>query len=324
MHHDGAMAVYGFIGLGLMGAPMARNLAAARCPRGDTVLVWNRTPGRDDDAVAAGAQRAEDPVQLVADSDVVVVMLPDLPQLQELVNGSPGLLSAVRTPTVLVLGSTVSPTRVREYGAELAERTGGLVRLIDAPVSGGPEGAEEAALSIMVGGDDDAVATATPALEAMGSTVRHVGALGGGSLAKACNQMVVSATVIALSEATTLAESAGVDVPALLDILGGGLARSRLLELKYDNLVQHRYPATGPAKYMTKDLGFVEETAITTGAALAQAEVSRSLFTALLEAGLGEEDMSSVHELIRRRSGLTTGPAAGGSDGTGTASTTGR
>ncbi|MGH3425464.1 MAG: NAD(P)-dependent oxidoreductase, partial [Nocardioidaceae bacterium] len=267
--------------------------------------VWNRTPGRDGAVVARGADRVGEPADLLAAVDAAIVMLPDLAQLEELVDGPAALLSKVTTRTVLVVCSTVSPTAVREFAERVTGSTGGLVTLLDAPVSGGPEGAAAGSLSIMVGGDEEDVVTARPALDAMGKTVRHVGALGAGSLAKACNQMVVSATMIALAEAATLAESAGVDVPALLDILAGGLAGSRLLELKRDNLVGHTYAATGPARYMLKDLGFVHRAAEETGAAVDQAELSRGVFTALHDAGLGDEDMSVVHELIRRRSGLT-------------------
>jgi 2-hydroxy-3-oxopropionate reductase len=296
-----SMKTYGFIGLGSMGAPMAARLAAHCAERGDRLLVWNRSGGRDTAASALGATVASDPAELVAGSDVVVVMLPDLPQLIELTDGPAKLLSAVRTPTVLVVCSSISPHGARSYAAHAAELTEGLVEVVDAPVSGGPEGANSGTLAIMVGGSDAAVAMAWPALTSMGTTVRHLGPTGSGSLAKACNQMVVAATMIALAEASVLAESAGVDVAGLLDVLAGGYAASRLLEVKRDNLIARSYSPAGKAAYMVKDLGFVRAESRRTGVEVEQAEVSLATFTAVAQAGLGEQDMSVVHRVIRDR-----------------------
>lgn len=298
------MTVYGFLGLGMMGAPMAQNLADAAGARGDRLLVWNRTPGRDRAAVARGAERVEEPADLLAAADVAVVMLPDLVQLRDLVDGPAGILSKVSSRTVLVVGSTVSAAAAREFAEHVSGSTHGRVSVIDAPVSGGPEGAAAGTLSIMVGGADEDVALARPALDAMGTTVRHVGAVGAGSLAKACNQMVVSATMVAIAEAATLAEAAGVDVRALLDVLGGGLANSRVLELKGDNMVSHTYGTAGLARYMSKDLEFVRQAVEATGVRLDQAALSRSIFDAVDAAGLGDQDMSVVQALVRQRSGL--------------------
>jgi 2-hydroxy-3-oxopropionate reductase len=155
----------------------------------------------------------------------------------------------------------------------------------------------------MVGGSDDAVSVAWPALTAMGTTVRHLGPIGSGALAKACNQMVVAATLIALSEASVLAESAGVDVGGLLDILAGGFGASRVLEVKRPNLVSNTYPPTGKASYMVKDLGFVEAESQLTRTPLAQAALSLDLYRAVAEAELGDQDVSVVHALIRGRAG---------------------
>jgi 2-hydroxy-3-oxopropionate reductase len=295
------MKTYGFLGLGSMGAPMAAQLASRCAERGDRLLVWNRSRGREADLLAEGAEVAHDTAQLLTDCDVVVVMLPDLAQLIELTDGPAKLLSAVRTPTVLVICSSISAEGARTYANHAAELTEGLVQVIDAPVSGGPEGANAGTLAIMVGGTDAAVAAAWPALTAMGSTVRHLGAIGAGSLAKACNQMVVAATMIALSEASVLAESAGVDAAGLLDVLSGGYAASRVLEVKRDNLISRTYAPTGKAAYMVKDLEFVRSEAQLTGARVEQAELSLATFIAAAEAGMGEDDMSVVHRLIRRQ-----------------------
>jgi 2-hydroxy-3-oxopropionate reductase len=295
------MTTYGFVGLGSMGAPMAVRLAARCVERGDRLLVWNRSSGRDAAVLAEGAEVARDPAQLAAACDVVVVMLPDLPQLIELTDGPGGLLGEVQTPTVLVICSSISPEGARDYAEHAAELTGGLVQVVDAPVSGGPEGASAGTLAIMVGGSEAAVAAAWPALTALGATVRHLGPIGSGSLAKACNQMVVAATMIALSEASVLAESAGVDTAGLLDVLGGGYASSRVLEVKKHNLISRTYPPAGKAAYMVKDLEFVRAEAELTGARVGQAELSLAMFAAVADAGLGDQDMSVVHQVIREQ-----------------------
>ena len=305
--HDVGMRTYGFLGLGSMGAPMAVNLAKYCSAKGDRLLVWNRSPGRSGAAVAAGAINSGSPADLAAASEVVVVMLPDLPQLVELTDGPVQLLSGVRHPTVLAVCSSISPQTVRSYAEHAARLTDGLVQVIDAPVSGGTEGATDGKLAIMVGGDEAAITTAWPALTAMGTTVRHLGPIGSGALAKACNQMVVAATMIALSEACVLAESAGVDVAGLLDVLAGGFAGSRVLEVKTDNLTSGTYVPTGQAVYMMKDLGFVHAEAQHTGVTVAQADLSLDIYRDVADAGLGGEDVSVVHKLIRSRAPLNQG-----------------
>jgi 2-hydroxy-3-oxopropionate reductase len=301
---DVGMRTYGFIGLGSMGAPMATQLAVHCRDRGDRLLVWNRNRARETELLAAGATAADSPADLVAACDVVIVMLPDLPQLVELTDGPAKLLSGVRTPTVLVICSSIAPDGARSYARHAAELTRELVQVVDAPVSGGPEGANAGTLAIMAGGTEAAMDAAWPALSAMGSTVRHLGPIGSGSLAKACNQMVVAATMIALSEATVLAEASGVDVAGLLDVLAGGYAASRVLEVKRENFITRRYSAAGKAAYMVKDLEFVRAEAERSGASIEQARLSLATFAAVADAGLGDQDMSVVHQIIRERAQL--------------------
>jgi 2-hydroxy-3-oxopropionate reductase len=303
------MTRYGFIGLGSMGAPMAGHLADL-CDGGDhSLTVWNRTPGRDGALAGRGILSAGSPREILAGCEVVVVMLPDLEQLTELTDGPARLLDDVSTPTTVVICSSVSPQEVRGYADRVATMTGGLVGVVDAPVSGGVEGASAGTLAIMAGGSAADVALAWPALEAMGTTVRHLGPVGAGSLAKACNQMVVAATLIALSEASVLAESAGLSVPALLDILAGGFGASRVLEVKSANLTSNTYAPTGAARYMVKDLAFVTAESEITGAAVPQAELSAELFGSVLESGLGDLDVSVVHAVVRSRAGLPSSPS---------------
>jgi 2-hydroxy-3-oxopropionate reductase len=308
------MTTYGFIGLGSMGGPMAENLTAAMVATGDQVVVWNRSPGRDATVCALGAQRATGPADLIDRSSVVVLMVPDLAQIEELtvgLGGAAGVLARQVAPTVLVVCSSVSPQGIRAFGERVRVVSQGRVSVVDAPVSGGPEGAAAGSLAIMVGGDGTAVAAAWPALHAMGGTVRHLGGLGAGCLAKACNQMVVSATMIALSEATALAEAAGLDIDALLTVLGAGYAGSRVLETKGANLLEHRYPVGGRARYMVKDLASAAQETSRLGIELAQMSVSAALFEETVRAGLGDEDMSAVHEIVRARRRSDTGSAMG-------------
>ncbi len=302
------MTRYGFIGLGAMGAPMAGHLADLCDGGDDSLTVWNRTSGREGALAGRGVLIADSPRELLAGSEVVVVMLPDLAQLADLTDGPARLLEDVSTPTTVVICSSVSPLEVRSYAERVATMTGGLVGVVDAPVSGGVEGAAAGTLAIMAGGSAADVALAWPALEAMGTTVRHLGPVGAGSLAKACNQMVVAATLIALSEASVLAESAGLSVSALLDILAGGFGASRVLEVKSANLTSNTYAPTGAARYMVKDLAFVTAESDLTGAAVTQAELSAELFGSVLERGLGDLDVSVVHAVIRARAGLPSPP----------------
>jgi 2-hydroxy-3-oxopropionate reductase len=298
------MRTYGFIGLGSMGAPMATRLATHCLDKGDRLLVWNRNRARETALLDAGATASDSPAALVAACDVVIVMLPDLPQLIELTDGPAQLLSRVRTPTVLVICSSIAPDGARSYARHAAELTRGLVQVVDAPVSGGPEGASAGTLAIMAGGTDPAIAAALPALSAMGSTIRHLGPVGSGSVAKACNQMVVAATMIALSEATVLGAATGVDVSGLRDVLAGGYAASRVLEVKRQNLIARTYSAAGKAAYMVKDLEFVRTEAERSGTDIGQAQLSLATFAAVVDAGLGDQDMSVVHQIIRERAQL--------------------
>ncbi len=285
----------GVIGLGLMGAPMTENLLRA-CGDRD-VHVWARRPEAVDGLVDAGAHRAPDCRSLAAACAVVVVVLPDLPQLEDLLGGDDGLLAGVRAPTTLVVCSTVSPAGVRELAERLGADTGGLVRVVDAPVSGGPEGARDASLSIMVGGEAADVAAALPVLSAMGTPV-HLGPLGSGQVAKACNQLVVAATISALAEAAVIAERSGLDLATLMDVLGGGYAGSRVLATKGQKLVDHDHSVAGAARFMTKDLDAALAAAAATGTGTRVLPAVRRSYGELVDAGLGDLDMSVVQRHV--------------------------
>jgi 2-hydroxy-3-oxopropionate reductase len=285
----------GVIGLGVMGAPMTRNLLAA-APSGK-VSVYGRTQAKLAGLVAAGATAVPTPRELAEASEMVLVVLPDLPDLEGLLDGPDGLLAGVRRRTVLVVSSTVSPAGVRALAARLDEGTGGLLRVVDAPVSGGEDGAVAGTLSIMVGGDPADCEFVRPVLATMGTPVR-LGPLGAGQTAKACNQMIVAATMLALGEAAVIAERSGLDLAALLELLGGGYAGSRMLESRKQRLVEKDHSPSGAAKFMLKDLGFAAAAADETATATRQLPALRAAFAELVERGHGDEDISVVQAYI--------------------------
>jgi 2-hydroxy-3-oxopropionate reductase len=286
----------GFVGLGVMGRPMARNLVRA----GHRVVVWNRSAGPAAELAAAGATVARTPAELAAAAPVVLTMLPDLPQVEEVLRRDDGLLAGMHQGSVLVVMGTVSPVEVRDLGARLEPAA---VAVVDAPVSGGDVGAEQATLSIMVGGRPEDVTRVRPYLEAMGTTVDHLGPLGAGQLAKACNQIVVAATLTALSEALVLARRGGLDPQRVFAVLGGGLAASRVLEVKGPKLLGGDFRPGGAAAFQHKDLGFALAAARAEGVALPLTALVDQLYGAARWNGFGDDDHSVVVRVIERLAG---------------------
>ncbi|RIK14056.1 MAG: NAD(P)-dependent oxidoreductase [Acidobacteria bacterium] len=290
----------GFLGLGPMGMPMAHALADA----GLRVVAWNRTASRVDRLreLAPTVAVATTPREVARGAAIVVAMLPDLPQLEALLDGPDGLLAGWAEPETgggqpptLVVTSTVSPVRVAALGEEL--RTRG-VRLVDAPVSGGPAGAEDRRLSIMVGGEAEDVERVGPLLGAMGSTVRHLGPLGAGSLTKACNQAVVGATLVALGEAVRLAEAGGLDVGAVLEVLGGGLAGSEALRQKGGRYLSGDFTGGGNCRNQLKDHSIILEAGRRYAVRQPVSEVVRDLYAEVVERGDGDLDHSAVVKVL--------------------------
>jgi 2-hydroxy-3-oxopropionate reductase len=282
--HAGPIA---FLGLGRMGLPMSQNLARA----GFAVRAWNRSdrtgaePPDTDYTVTATAAAA------CAGASVIFTMLPDLAEVRQVCDSA---LSTAAPGAVVVVMGTVSPVGVRQWAAEL-ETTG--FRVVDAPVSGGDVGARDGQLSIMIGGADPDVATVPEPLRAMGSVLRHLGPLGAGQLAKACNQIVVATTLTALGEAITLGTKGGLDVDQLLDVLAGGLAGSRALEMKRELLSSHSFIPGGSASFQHKDLGFALESARAGSVALPVTAVVDQLFGAMRWTGRGENDHSGILQI---------------------------
>jgi 2-hydroxy-3-oxopropionate reductase len=291
--------VVGVIGLGVMGRPMAANILS-KSP-GVTVRVSARRPEVAEELVAAGAEWHETSASLADGADLIVLMLPDLPEVEAVLYGEDGILAGNHGDLILVICSTSSPTGVRALAARLHEDSLGRIRVVDAPVSGGEEGATAGTLSIMVGGDAEPVAAATSVLAACGRPV-HLGPLGAGQVAKACNQMIVAATVLALGEAAVLADRSGIDVGQLFELFGGGYAASRILETRGPRMVAEDYTPSGPAKYLLKDLRYAADVAEDTATRTALLPTLRSTFEDLVRSGLGESDMAVTRRYIEQRS----------------------
>ncbi|WP_235480345.1 NAD(P)-dependent oxidoreductase [Leifsonia sp. Leaf264] len=290
------------LGLGRMGEPIARRLLASL----GELTVWNRSIGKADALVEAGALLAPTPAEAAA--TVTLTVLTDLDDVEQLLGGPDGLLAGwqahgVEHP-VLVVHGTVSPVGIAALGARLADHG---VEVVDAPLSGGVAGAESGALSVMVGGAPDAVARAWPVLDAVGSTVIHLGALGTGETAKACNQVVVAATVTALSEALVLADASGIDRGALLRLFEGGLGSSEVLRQKKERWLSSDFAGGGSSSNQLKDLLFVTETARSHGLVLPVAVTLTDVFERAVRDGDGELDHSAIELSIARLAASGTG-----------------
>jgi 2-hydroxy-3-oxopropionate reductase len=288
----------GFIGLGIMGRPMARNLLKAGYP----LVVHSRSQGPVDEIVAAGARRAGSPREVAAQVEVLVTMLPNSPDVELVALGKDGIIEGARPGLLFIDMSTISPLVSRKVGEALRARG---VRMLDAPVSGGEKGAIDAALSIMIGGDKADVEAAMPVLSALGKTITHLGPLGAGGFTKLANQIVVAVNLTALGEALTLARKAGLDRELTLRALGGGLAGSRCLDQKTPNYVAGQYPPGFKIDLHFKDLGLIMEAGRALGVPLPATAVVQELFSALRVQGRGGLDHSGVITLLEDLAGLS-------------------
>lgn len=283
----------GILGLGAMGTPMALRLLAA----GRKVVIHTRRPRPD--LAAAGAVIAQSARELGKRASVVISMLPDLPQLSSLLDGPEGLLTEA-DELLLLIGSISSPVGVRHLAAELDHDTDGRIRVVDCPVSGGVDGATAGRLSIMIGGSDADAERAAAVLEPCGTSI-HLGPLGAGEVAKACNQMVVAATVLALGEASVLAERSGIDLRTMWTLLSGGYAGSNLLASRLEKLVTGNDEPSGVVKYLIKDLGFASDVATETNTAPLLLPALRDVYSELVDSGYGERDITVTRRFIENR-----------------------
>ena len=284
----------GFVGLGTMGLSMARNLRSA----GAELTVWNRTPGRAAELTAAGAVEAADPSEVGARSDIVVICVSDTPDVERVLFGARGLAEGLAPGALVIDCSTISPTATREFARRLAERGVGLV---DAPVSGGSEGARLATLTVFVGGSDADVARAMPVLEAMGRTITHMGPSGSGQASKAVNQVILAGSYLGLAEGLVLGIEAGLDPARLVAALSGGSAQSWVLANRSKNMIEDRYPLGFKLSLHRKDLGIALDLARTLGADLPLATMAARIEDELVARDHGSEDMSVLARAIRER-----------------------
>jgi 2-hydroxy-3-oxopropionate reductase len=282
----------GFVGLGIMGFPMAANLAAADY---EVTAYTRRREGAERLAAEAGATVADSPAAVADACEVVITMLPDSPQVTEVVAGDDGLLSTMRSGGLIVDMSTISPITARELEAAAGERGIGM---LDAPVSGGDVGAREGTLSIMVGGAAAGLERARPLLEVLGGSIVHVGGPGAGQIVKACNQLVVAQSIQAVSEALVLASKAGVSPAAMLDVLSAGLAGNKVMEVRRRNFLEHDFTPGFKVDLHVKDLGIVRDTAHEYGASLPGTALATQLMESLRANGRGAEDHSSLLSAI--------------------------
>jgi 2-hydroxy-3-oxopropionate reductase len=291
----------GVIGLGHMGKPMAYNLLRAGFP----VTVYNRGRPAIDESAAAGAIPAGSPREVAAQSDIVITMLPDSPDVEAVVLGGDGVLAGGRPGLLVIDMSTIAPIVAREVAAALEQHG---MRMLDAPVSGGDVGAVNATLSIMAGGAAEDMQRARPVFEALGTTITHCGPNGSGQIVKACNQLVVALMIAATSEALVLGAKAGVQPEVILKVLGGGLAQNRVMDLRGPTMIEHRFEPGGKAKFHRKDLGIILQLARTHGVALPMTALVDQLFTTLIEHGGGERDHSALLTVLETLSNFSVAP----------------
>ncbi len=286
-----------FIGMGTMGGPMASLLAKA----GYEVVVHNRTRSKEAEAIAAGATGAASPKEAAIGVDVVITNVSDSPDVYEVVYGENGAAHNMKEGSVLIDMSTISPQVTKEIAAKLAEQG---CEMLDAPVSGGSEGAQKGTLSIMVGGKKEILDKMMPVLEVMGSTITYVGENGAGQVTKAINQIIIAGNYIAAAEGMALGLASGIDVEAALQAVSGGAAGSWVLTNRGMNMIKGEYPLGFRTRLHLKDLGIGLEAAKDAGVPVTVAAHVAQLEAALVKRGYGEEDVSNIARAVREASGI--------------------
>jgi 2-hydroxy-3-oxopropionate reductase len=286
----------GFVGLGIMGKPMAKNLMEA----GYELVVHNRSPEKAEELAAEGATAAGSPREVAEGCDVVITMLPDSPQVEEVLAGESGVFEGVREGALIVDMSTISPVVTESLAASAKEKGASL---LDAPVSGGDVGAIEGTLSIMVGGEEADFERAKPLFDVMGKTVTHVGPTGAGQVTKAANQIVVALTIEAVSEALVLGSKGGVSPEKILDVLGGGLAGNKVMEVKREKFLSHTFDPGFRSELHHKDLGIALAAGREYGVALPVTAIVDQMLLTMRRKGWGGEDHSALLRIIEDQSG---------------------
>jgi 2-hydroxy-3-oxopropionate reductase len=289
----------GFIGLGVMGKPMAGHLLKA----GYRLVVHNRSRGPVDELVAAGATAAASPAEVARAATVVITMLPDTPDVERVLTGPDGVLSAIQKDAIVIDMSSISPVATERLAKAVAEKGASM---LDAPVSGGEIGAINAALSIMVGGEEAAFARAKPILEKMGNAEKiiHIGKSGAGQVCKVCNQVAIGGALSGVSEAIALAKKAGVDAGKVRQALLGGFAASRVLEVHGERMLTGNYKPGFRTKLYQKDLRLANEAAGANGVAVPGTANVTQLVNALVASGGGDLDYAAIATVIFKLAGV--------------------
>ena len=287
----------GFVGLGTMGGAMAANAARA----GFEVTAWNRTPGRAAELGDLGVAVAASPSAVAAASEVVITIVSDTPDVEQVLFGADGVAAGAKDGSLVVDMSTISPSATREFAARLAEQG---VAMLDAPVSGGSEGARKGTLSIFVGGDAADLERARPVLESLGTTITHVGPIGAGQAVKAVNQVILAGTYLGVAEGVVLALKAGLDVEQVVGALSGGAAQSWVLTNRSGRMLENDYPLGFKVALHRKDLGIALSMARELGASLPVSALCEAIEAGLMGQGHSDDDMSAVARSIRALSGM--------------------
>ena len=286
-----------FIGLGTMGIGMSLNLLNA----GHDVTVHNRTRQKEEAVAKEGAKRAETPRQAAEGAEIVVTMVSDTPDVEEVVLGDDGVIHGAPQGAIVIDMSTISPAATRQIAGKLGKKG---IKMLDAPVSGGPEGAEQGTLAIMVGGDPADFEKALPILEIMGKTVTHVGPIGAGQITKAINQILISGTYLTVAEGLTLGIKAGLDMEKVIAAISGGAASSWVLHNRGINVVNNTYPLGFRVRLHHKDLKIALDTARELEVTLPATALVAQIENGLIARGYGDDDVSAIGRSIREQSGL--------------------
>ncbi|HSW64172.1 MAG TPA: 2-hydroxy-3-oxopropionate reductase [Dissulfurispiraceae bacterium] len=281
------MSALGFVGLGIMGKPMARHLITA----GHAVAVCSRSSGPAEELAAIGAIVCSSPREVAGKSDIVFIMVPDTPDVEKVIFGKNGLIEGMKPGSIVVDMSTIAPLATREFAAHLADKG---IEMLDAPVSGGQVGAENATLSIMVGGKEDVFKKAKPYFEIMGKLIVHIGGNGTGQTCKTANQIVVAGTIQAVSEALLLASRAGADPAKVREALLGGFAQSRILDVHGNRMITRNFAPGFRIRLQQKDLNIALDTARSLGLSLPGTQSAQELYSAVAADGGSDLDHSAL------------------------------
>jgi 3-hydroxyisobutyrate dehydrogenase len=287
----------GFVGLGTMGGAMAANAARA----GFDVTAWNRTPGRAAELSEVGVAMRDTAAAVAGSSDVVITIVSDTPDVESVLFGQGGVAEGATPGALVVDMSTISPSATRDFATRLEAKG---VAMLDAPVSGGSEGAKKGTLSIFVGGDAGDLERARPVLESLGTTITHVGPIGSGQAVKAVNQVILAGTYLGVAEGIVLALKAGLDVEQVVGALSGGAAQSWVLANRSGRMIDNDYPLGFKVSLHRKDLGIGLSMARELGASLPVSALCEAIEAGLIGQGHADDDMSAVARAIRGLSGL--------------------